>query len=263
MTSLVRGDIHEVLPFSPHVSGTVRALTTSGTNLYAGGSFTKVGASARDHLAAFDLTSGALRAWAPNASGTVRALTPSASGSRIYIGGSFTALDGRGASRYIGAVDPTSGALNTTFQPTIDFPILSLVADTRGVYAGGAGSGGHLVIWNANGSLQRPVFQTDGDVQAIAVAGDTVYGGGHFDNYCVGNTGAGAPFICDKPVVRRKLLAVSLTTGDVTTWAPKLNSALGVFTEAVDALSGDLWVGGDFTTVNSVTQPHLAVFRQG
>lgn len=254
----------QVLPFSPHVSGTVRALATSGTSLYAGGSFTKVDGIARAHLAAVDARSGALSgAWTPSASGTVRALTPSAGGGRIYIGGTFTALDGKGTATYIGAVDPTSGALDPTFQPSVSFPILSLVADTRGVYAGGGGSGGHLVIWNADGSLQRPVFQTDGDVQAIAVAGDTVYGGGHFDNYCVGNTGSGAPFVCDQSLTRHKLLAVSLTTGDVTTWAPRLNSNLGVFTEAVDAPSGDLWVGGDFTTVNGAAQPHLAVFRNG
>ena len=254
----------KVLPFSPHVSGTVRALASSGTTVYAGGSFTKVNGSSRAHLAAFDAASGALRgAWTPNASGTVRALTPSPDGARIYVGGEFSSLDGHTTSTYVAAVDPTSGALTTAFQARVSFPVLSLVADSRAVYAGGGGSGGHLVIWNTDGSLQRPVYQTDGDVQAIAVAGGTVYGGGHFNNYCVGNTGAGAPFVCETSLTRHKLFAVSLTTGNVTSWAPRLNSNLGVFTEATDPASGDLWVGGDFTTVNGVSRPHLSVFRNG
>lgn len=77
----------------------------------------------------------------------------------------------------------------------------------------------------------------------------------------MGNTGAGAPYVCDSPLTQRKLFAVSLATGNVTSWAPRLNSILGVFTEATDPASGDLWVGGDFTTVNGVNQPHVSVFR--
>jgi hypothetical protein len=251
-----------VLSFAPHVSGTVRALTTNGTSVYAGGSFRKVNGSSRSHLAAFDDNTGALSGtWKPTASGTVRALVPSANGGRIYVGGTFSALDGKSGSGYLGAVDPTTGRLDAGFSPKLSFPVLSLDTDSNGVYTGGGGAGGHLAIWNPDGSLQQPVYQTDGDVQAIAVDGGTVYGGGHFDNYCVGNTGSGAPYICNKPLVRHKLFAVSLGTGAVTSWAPKLNSNLGVFTEAVDAASGDLWVGGDFTTVNGVSQPHVAVFR--
>ena len=116
------------------------------------------------------------------------------------------------------------------------------------------------MVWNPDGSLQRPVFQTDGDVQAVAVSGDSLYAGGHFDNYCIGNSGAGAPFICDRPLPRRKLFEVSLTTGAVTNWAPTLNSNLGVFTESTDPQSGDLYVGGDFTTIGSVQQAHLGAF---
>jgi len=250
-----------VLPFQHSIDKPVRALTNSGTMLYAGGEFTKVDGAGRSRLAAFDISSGALStAWKPNASGTVRTLTPSAAGERIYVGGTFTSLNGESAYAYMGAVDPSDGTVNTGFNPGAAFPILSLVADTRGVYAGGAGHGGHLVIWNEDGSLQRPIYQTDGDVQAVAVYGNSVYAGGHFDNYCVGNTGSGAPFICDNPLTRKKLLEVSLTSGDLASWAPKLNSNLGVFTESTDPLSGDLYVGGDFTTINSLQQKHLGVF---
>ena len=72
------------------------------------------------------------------------------------------------------------------------------------MYAGGGGHGGHLDIYNLDGTQQQPTYQADGNVQAIAVDGDSLWAGGHFTNYCVGGTGAGAPFICDVNLERRK-----------------------------------------------------------
>lgn len=250
-----------VLPFAHKVAKSVRALTFSATTLYAGGSFNSVDGVSRAKLAAFDLGSGELSStWRPTASGSVRTLTPSASGERIYVGGSFGALDGDSAHPYMGAVNPVDGSLDTGFDPGAEFPILDLVADTRGVYAAGAGAGGHVLIWNPDGSLARPVYLTDGDVQAIAVDGDSLYIGGHFDNYCVGNTGFGSPLSCERPLPRKKLFEISLASGDLTDWAPRVNSPLGVFTATVDPASGSLCIGGDFTTIDSVRQPHFGVF---
>ncbi len=115
------------------------------------------------------------------------------------------------------------------------------------MYVGQAGSGGHLLLLDQDGSLQQPVYQLDGDVQAVAVDGDSVFGGGHFTNYCVGNTGSGAPFMCDKNLPRRKVLEVSVSSGQVTSWAPTLDSPFGVLAAVVDPSTHDLWLGGDFT----------------
>ena len=95
------------------------------------------------------------------------------------------------------------------------------------------------------------------------MSGDSVFAGGHFGSYCVGNTGGGKPFTCSTDLKRSKLMEVSLSTGAVTGWAPELNSPHGVFTTEVDA-SGALWVGGDFTEVDGdSSQAHLAVFPGG
>ena len=83
------------------------------------------------------------------------------------------------------------------------------------------------MVWNPDGSLQRPVYQTDGGVQAVAVDGDSLYAGGHFTNYCLGNTGAGHPFLCSDPLRRRKAFEVSLSTGDLTPWAPASTALAG------------------------------------
>ena len=247
--------------FDPRPDRPVRALAASGARLYVGGSFTKVGRASRSRLAAFKLSTRRLdRGWKPAASGTVLTLSDAPRRKRIYVGGSFRDLNARPARRYLGAVDPVRGHVVRRFDPRVAFPILSVSADTRGVYAGGGGHGGHLAVWNGNGSLQRPVYQTDGGVQAVAVEGNSLYAGGHFTNYCVGNSGAGSPFRCDKAKPRRKLLEVSLSTGRLTKWAPTLDSPRGVFTESVAPATGDLWVGGDFTTINAMKQAHVGTF---
>ncbi|MGV1008028.1 MAG: hypothetical protein ACOYBY_05390 [Dermatophilaceae bacterium] len=149
--------------------------------------------------------------------------------------------------------------VDTGFRTGVTYPVIALAVDSRGVYGGGAGHGGHLDIWNLNGTWQQPEYQTDGNVQAVAVDGDSVYAGGHFTNYCVGNTGNGAPFICDVNAERRKLFEVSLSTGNLTSWKPALNTPYGALSAGVDA-NHRLWVGGDFTTVDGKSVNHLAVF---
>lgn len=55
---------------------------------------------------------------------------------------------------------------------------------------------------------------------------------------------------------RYKLAAVRTTTGVVDPFDPRVNTALGVF--EVRAYAGDIYIGGDFTTVSGASQPHFA-----
>lgn len=257
-------DTAELLPFNPVANKTVKTLSASATRLYAGGDFTKVGSQNRSKLAAFTLSTGALDSgWKPAANGSVHTIEAGTGAADVYVGGNFTSLNGSSVP-YVAAVDGASGNIDSSFDPSLGgqapFPILDLTADARGVYAGAGGSGGHLVIWNPDGSLQRPVYQTDGGVQNVTVDGDSLYVGGHFGNYCVGNTGSGSPYICTNPLPRRKIFEVALSTGDLTDWKPALNSARGVFASSVEPGTHALWVGGDFTKVGSKLVDHLAKF---
>ena len=250
-----------VLAFNPNVDKVVNGLLATSGKLYAGGEFGKVGGVSRSKLAAFDLSTENLStAWQPKANGKVDTLAIGADGDDVYIGGSFTTLNSQGIYPYLGRVDADSGANDAGFIPTAGYPILDLEVDSRGVYAGGGGHGGHLDVYNLNGTHQQPTYQTDGNVQAVAVDGDSLFGGGHFTNYCVGNTGAGAPFICDQNLQRRKAVEISLGTGNLTSWAPAFNSPFGLLVAAVDPATHALWTGGDFTTVNSFAVAHLATF---
>jgi len=65
-------------------NGRVLAIAVSGSTVYLGGTFTEVedhtGQTAvRNHVAAFNVSTGAVTSWAPNASGAVRAIVVSGS----------------------------------------------------------------------------------------------------------------------------------------------------------------------------------------
>ena len=63
-------------------------------------------------------------------------IVPSPDGSRIYIGGSFTNVNGQIRNR-IAALNPTTGALITTFQPKPDATVRAIAATNDTVYFGG------------------------------------------------------------------------------------------------------------------------------
>ena len=82
-------------------NGRVRAVTVAAHKIFIGGDFTMVrapgaasGGVARNHLAAFSLTTGKLMPWNPRANGTVTALRANAAGTTVYIGGGFTTVSG-------------------------------------------------------------------------------------------------------------------------------------------------------------------------
>jgi outer membrane protein assembly factor BamB len=92
------------------------------------------GEVARNHVAAFNGTTGALLGWNPNASGTVTTLA--GSGSTVYIGGSFAQLGTSTRSR-IGAVDATTGAVLSTFKAKLNAAPFSIAVVGGTLYAGG------------------------------------------------------------------------------------------------------------------------------
>src|SRR5204862_5265269 len=99
-----------VAGFNPRADGLVNSLALSGNTLYAGGSFLTLGGSARSHLGAVDATTGDLStAWAPAANDIVKAVDIATDGSRVYVAGNFTTIDGV-TRRHVAALDPETGA---------------------------------------------------------------------------------------------------------------------------------------------------------
>ncbi|MBT2495887.1 hypothetical protein J7E45_09730 [Microbacterium sp. ISL-59] len=108
----------ELVPgFVPSIGGTgVYALTTSGTSVYAGGLFTQANSTARKNLTAFDTATGTLLPWAPQTDQQVDAMVMDPAGANTIIGGRFSQISGNTALRGLGAVDKTTGTVDTAWQ---------------------------------------------------------------------------------------------------------------------------------------------------
>ena len=92
-----------------------------------------MGGQPRNRLAAIDVTSGLATTWNPNASGIVEHV--SATGSSIYVGGSFSFIGGA-TRNCIAALDAATGKL-TSWNPGASGIVFSMVVSGNIVYAGG------------------------------------------------------------------------------------------------------------------------------
>jgi hypothetical protein len=187
--------------FRVSTTGPVHALLYNSARnvLYVGGRFTSINSAGRVRLAAVNPTTGGVStsfrppkitwtATSQRGSTEVRALalgSDSRGNPALYVGGHF---DHVGSARHlaIARVDPATGAPDGGFAPTLDGPSTdNLLAVDDLAWASGSvlvAQAGHInrgYRFSASGAriwTQR----TDGDVQAVAVSGGSVYFGGHF-----------------------------------------------------------------------------------
>ncbi|MEV6284928.1 LamG-like jellyroll fold domain-containing protein [Kribbella sp. NPDC051770] len=179
-------------------NASVQGLAVAAGKAYAGGRFTSVrppgsplGANevGQAYLAAFDATTGDLvTAFNPVLNGQVYAVAASADGSRIYVGGDFTQVNGVTRNR-IAAFDTATGALVTNWKPSVSYRVKTISVSGNTVYFGG--SFGlvnnverlRLAAVSADlGTLLPWAPAVNGDVYAVDVADDAskVYAGGQF-----------------------------------------------------------------------------------
>lgn len=128
------------------VDGVVWQQVIVGNTVYVAGNFSTArpaGAAPgtntvpRNHILAYDLTTGVLRqSFAPSLNAQARTITASPDGSRIYVGGAFTAVNGTPAYR-VAALDPTTGAMISSFRPAPNSRVETIVATADAVYLGG------------------------------------------------------------------------------------------------------------------------------
>jgi len=130
--------------FSPTLDGDVAAAAVSpdGNTLYLGGTFNHVNGSYHNHLAAFNIATGALiSTWKPDAGAKVTSIAPSPDGSAVYVGGTFGKLD-QVARTYAGEVQSVSGTSPGAllpFNPTMNGTVTSVAVapDDSRVLIGG------------------------------------------------------------------------------------------------------------------------------
>lgn len=237
--------------------GQVDDLAYVGGAVYAGGNFSAVSdgsASSGAFLAKLDAQSGALDpGWAPAPNDRVRAIDVAADGSgRIFIGGDFTSVSGRTKTNKVAALFTSSGALDPTFQggPTNEAsyaPVYDLSSDTTRLYVAAGGRGGACTAQDLRTGATRWSDHTNGNLESVRLSGGLLYCAGHFNG-----TGSFAG------QTRYKIAAVDPATGSVDAFSPQVNSSQGVWSMASDA--SRVYVGGDFSSISGVDQPHFAMF---
>ena len=96
----------------------MQAIAVSGSTVFLGGSFTKVGGKGHQRLAAVDATTGApITTFKPTIDAEV--MTLSLAGSDVYAGGMFTTINGA-THDYIAALNTASGATDPAFTGSAD-----------------------------------------------------------------------------------------------------------------------------------------------
>ena len=128
------------------VDGVVWSQVIVGNTVYVGGSFANArpaGAAPRTSLTpranvlSYNITTGALNTgFSHSTNGAVQVVAKSPDGSRVYIGGDFTTVDGQTRQR-IAAFDTATGALVADFKPNVGARVKSIVVTPTAVYVGG------------------------------------------------------------------------------------------------------------------------------
>lgn len=242
----IRLDTGALTAWDPAPNDALKAIAEQGGVVYAGGTFTGLGAEwqPRSNLAAFDAATGRLKDWNPNPDGLYVAALAAARG-QVYVGGYFFLIGGQ--VRYgLASVDTLTGAASA-WDPTANSVVgsFALAGDTlfvggyftnisgqpRGRLASFDLATGLLTDWNPNSAS---------DVYCLLAKDRTVYIGGFFRS--IGG------------VTRNRLATVDAVTGAVLDWDPNADSWANTF-----LLAGDtLFVGGRFHSIGGQPRESMA-----
>jgi len=196
------------------ITGIVWASVTVGDTVYATGSFTRArpagvapggpGEVTRNNIVAFSITTGTLTGFAPSLDGEGRAITASADGTRLFVGGKFSTVNGAPRSRLAAFALP-SGALLSSYATGpvgASAKVLSLAAAENGkLYVGGAFSKvgttarTNLAAYTAAGALDPFYAKANSQVTAMVLTpdGSRLVAGGSFDTVAGPQTPGGWP----------------------------------------------------------------------
>ncbi len=190
----------------------------------------------------------------------------------VLVGGYFTQINGV-TQQSIASVDPTTGASDAWAATIVpNYPgCMSEVKDiiisgtTAYIAAEGTGGGCFDGDFAANVSDGSLIWQNDclGATQTVEVVGNWLYKGSHAHDCAFTPGGFPQADSSGGTEILHHLLDQSLTDGSLGHWNPVTNmpngsEPLGPGIMATDGTQ--LFVGGDFTTVNNVGQQGLARF---
>ncbi len=277
--------------FNPNINGSVTtlALSPDGQTLYAGGSFTQVnGSTTRNRVAAFSASTGAVQPLDVDVNNTVNRIVLSKDGQTLYVGGSFTQINGTTAQNYVAAFTTTTGVA-TSFAPAMVSAVnaLALTSDDSTLYIGG-GFSGAVFLRAFDTATEAPTafspIEINAPVSALALASDddTIYVAGFFSGYLYAfDTGDSSAIPGFAPSITPPIRNIVLTEDNNTlyvagsfggfirgldtatgtaTWTPLVSGP--VDTVALNRAETAVYIGGSFYALNNIPQPYLACYGE-
>ncbi len=268
--------------WDPSTGAAVRAIAVSpsGSSIYIGGAFGALDSKTRTFAAAVD-TSGKLLPWAPVLDSSVYALAVTPDDSQVLLGGYFQHINGV-AQNSAGAVDPTAGTANIPWGLPGDFiphnsgcqsSVKDIVVSGGTAYFADEGNGGGCFDgdWALTlGSTDTLLWQSDclGATQALAVVNGFLFKGSHAHDCAWAPGGWPEVRMANGTRLPWHLLDQSLADGTIGHWTPNTNIGDASVWQGTDGLGphamatdgSQLFVGGDFTTVNNKPQQGFAIF---
>jgi hypothetical protein len=210
-------------------TATIKSMVLDGSTLYVGGLFDTIGGTARECLAALDVTTGTVLSWSADLSTTAgdEATALLLVGTDLYVGGTFTSLGGVA----IECLAHDSGIIyfGGTFS-TVD-------GGTARNSLAAMSTAGVLQSWNPNAAT--------GIVRTMAIDSGIVYLGGRFTSIS-GST--------------RNNAAAYSTAGVLQSWNPDING----INEQIRTLAiadSIVYLGGTYNSVGGTTRNHLAALH--
>lgn len=225
----------------------VLSLATNSTNIFAGGTFCIVGASARNNVAAVDATTGSLLPFDANANNIVRSVY--ADGNYLYMGGDFTTVNGSISKNRIAQVNGTTG-IATGWNPNADGSVNALALSGTNLFVGGAfaniGGGARAKIASLStltGGASAFNPTANNNINALTISGDTLFIGGAFTT--IGGQ------------TRNRVAAYRISTSGLLAIDPNANNTVN----ALAVKGNKLYIGGNFTSISNTAINSLAEFN--
>lgn len=239
----------------PGFNNTVNALAVRNGVIFVGGTFDQVvyppdQFSFRTRFAALDAITGFATTLQIGVDSTVNAIA--VDGDRVYLGGTFTAIDG--LPRYRIAAINVPGEFVEPWEPQLSGQVFAILPTNGVLYVGGGFASltnGGAVTVRSNFVVLDPITgaasplapNPTGNVRALALDGNELYLGGDFQTI-----GSGLD--------RRRLASLDVATGAVSGFDPDVGS--GVF--GLTLRSNFVYAGGQFSFVKGTRRNRLAAY---
>lgn len=227
-----------------------------GTLYIAGSGLTGLRGTTRNEVGEVNAgDDGTVTSWNPNPNLDVRAVVYDSSIEKVYLGGSFTTIQGGGAVRLVRMTTSAAGSVDATWLPAPDNEAQSILLDGANVYTTGKflnigatpvarsrgariDNFGEALAWNPNitgggtGDTVTLSRLTDKTRKVGGVFLDHIIFGGDFTT--VGGTG------------RRGIAAVDAVTGVLNVWDAATVGGTGVLRTTL-VKGQTIYFGGNFT----------------